>query len=1028
MQDLTILHISDLHMEEKKQVDIRIVLNALFADLEKLKAEEGLKIDFVCFTGDLIKAGEDADSQLSLALNKFIDPLLELLKLNYSQFFIIPGNHDVDRKKVDSILEGGLQLHLSSRDKVNAFLDHELASMHIARLDAFYQFRDIHFSGDAKKVGLALIHKRQHGNARIGFACLDSAWRSSGDKDKLQLIVGERQVDLAFESLTDCDVKIALLHHPLSWLAEHDQRAVRDVLWKFDVVLTGHEHDLEEHEMIVDGNTTMYCACGSLFSGRGPFNGYSIIRTSALSKTGTIFAREYFDGRRRAFGAAERLFEQGKKDFSLKQGNSTIDRVRQYTNCLSERMGEYIGETLMSQMVDDTAPKGIDGVYIPPSLSTTSEYTKERMQGDDSTRNLDNILSHKKNFVFIGKKEIGKTTMLHYIALKQVRNYSTGEAAPFLIDAGQFGKSKAPIIHAMMNYVHEASKKKFHLGQNEMEQMLSEGVCMLLFDNVEVYNSGQVKIIKEFVEKYPNNQFVFVVNENIFNAIEVDEIPNLGCKVDTWYIQTFDRQHVRALITKWFDGHEISVNDMLETTMQYLTRVGLPRTPLIVSMFLAIYKRDQDYVPVNESSVMERFMEMVLEKLAPSETKVGTFDYRSKEKFLSELSWFMISKKQYPLPYDEFLDFTRSYFKIRGHSLSRSHFESLFFEKKVLVVNDGLVYFRYRSMLEYHVALKAIKDGEVLKYVLSDEQIFNSGGIIGFITGLERGRHDILTRLEECLFPLIREHINRLSELDNYNLGLDFTVDVAELAEQLDQHTLSESERDEAFDVPDRFQDFEEQNVALDGQELDDFQKLFNLTLIYGRVLRNSEDYLIETKSRALRAFCLALCVSWAEMKVRLAELFTADVVDLGDKSDDVFTSELIKIVLPIVIQNIASEAVGTPMLEETISACIPIELNVLDFMVVSLYSDLKMQNHLSVVDDYIVREESKDLLRILSFKLIYSYRTKSLEPRQRRRLAETIANCLVKLNGLKENMRGRVIHDIQNRLQHESLLQHYLG
>src|SRR5215471_12437383 len=81
---------------------------------------------------------------------------------------------------------------------------------------------------------------------RIGFACLNSAWRATGepkDVDKGNLVLGERAIDQAIEKLKDSDIKIAVFHHPMVWLQDADQAAVESRLHaEFDILTFGHLH------------------------------------------------------------------------------------------------------------------------------------------------------------------------------------------------------------------------------------------------------------------------------------------------------------------------------------------------------------------------------------------------------------------------------------------------------------------------------------------------------------------------------------------------------------------------------------------------------------------------------------------------------------------------------------------------------------------------------------------------------------------------------------------------------------------
>ncbi|KJU82365.1 phosphohydrolase, partial [Candidatus Magnetobacterium bavaricum] len=94
MSEVTILHVSDLHMESKHITDIRIILDALYADLEKLRGESVVP-DIVVFTGDLVNAGSNAD-EFGFAESDFITQLMGTLGLSTDRFFFVPGNHDID--------------------------------------------------------------------------------------------------------------------------------------------------------------------------------------------------------------------------------------------------------------------------------------------------------------------------------------------------------------------------------------------------------------------------------------------------------------------------------------------------------------------------------------------------------------------------------------------------------------------------------------------------------------------------------------------------------------------------------------------------------------------------------------------------------------------------------------------------------------------------------------------------------------------------------------------------------------------
>ena len=83
MKKIGILHISDVHINASSILEIASLVKKLIIDIEKVKDENNLQINLICFAGDLIEKGEDAlkdEMQIRLAEEHFIQPLLDLLR------------------------------------------------------------------------------------------------------------------------------------------------------------------------------------------------------------------------------------------------------------------------------------------------------------------------------------------------------------------------------------------------------------------------------------------------------------------------------------------------------------------------------------------------------------------------------------------------------------------------------------------------------------------------------------------------------------------------------------------------------------------------------------------------------------------------------------------------------------------------------------------------------------------------------------------------------------------------------------
>ena len=196
MKKLTILHVSDFHFEACAKDEIKNIVSKLLDDIKKVQTEKDIFIDLVCFTGDLIRCGEQAqcgENQWELAMNMVIRPILNGLRLPDDRFVIAPGNHEIDKTKIVLGLEKGLQVRTIEEISENVRNFHE---SYKARLAYFYDIIKKSLPMACVK-DLGYSYRIQLNGLKVGIACVDSAWRSSGKGavEKGQLYIGREQID-----------------------------------------------------------------------------------------------------------------------------------------------------------------------------------------------------------------------------------------------------------------------------------------------------------------------------------------------------------------------------------------------------------------------------------------------------------------------------------------------------------------------------------------------------------------------------------------------------------------------------------------------------------------------------------------------------------------------------------------------------------------------------------------------------------------------------------------------------------------
>lgn len=117
-------------------------------------------------------------------------------------------------------------------------------------------------------------------------------------------------------------------------------------------------------------------------------------------------------------------------------------------------------------------------------------------------------------------------------------------------------------------------------------------------------------------------------------------------------------------------------------------------------------------------------------------------------------------------------------------------------------------------------------------------------------------------------------------------------------------------------------------------------------------------------------------------------------------------TLDFSKMILPIAIQNLICENVGTPKLEAAINELIqqkkdkPFE----KFMLTFLKCDLNIVNLRTLLEKYIKNEKSKDILKIVLMKLTFYYRSRffGIDVQKDNDLLYLITEISLKLNPQK--------------------------
>lgn len=358
-QHFTWLHLSDWH-QGLPDFDRSVLLKRMLDDIsDRRKHDPRLEnIDLVIFSGDIAYSGQQ--TEYTAAQNDLIEPIKRLLDKDTS-FIFAPGNHDLDRKKIADIPSEWDKVILSRdserQKKIGDLLyDKKKVGMVLAPFDNFYSFsadndcryseRDLVYSKTFKKgqvtVGIATIN--------TAICCDRNVLRPKSAKDDGQswdygtLSISERQIRDAINRIANSQIRILVMHHPISWMHESEQAILEQLIASnFDLVLYGHEHLPRFNSVSGNFGEIKFVPAGSAYAARlagdprytNAFN-FGVVDTK--TGEGAIHHRRWLE-ERDEWDCDERYWPEGTARFLAKR--DLLPQCRKYVYEAQKRYKKF---------------------------------------------------------------------------------------------------------------------------------------------------------------------------------------------------------------------------------------------------------------------------------------------------------------------------------------------------------------------------------------------------------------------------------------------------------------------------------------------------------------------------------------------------------------------------------------------------------------------------------------------------------------------------------------------------------------
>lgn len=830
MPTVRIAHLSDLHASKDNRAALPI-LRAAIEDLAEAHRERA--IDIVTFSGDLARKGLPSDYEA--AHDGLIEPLREALELDLDRLILVPGNHDVDRDKIDPYQEDGLRGRLSDAGKVADLIgDPKMLASATHRLDAWNEYYDMlaDGQGDVQATPLGTTRQIQLDGATVGIASLNTAWRSVDDEDKQRLMLGEPQYQLALEQIAACDLRIVVMHHPLTWLAPFDADAARGAFEGMrTLVLSGHEHQPDPTSELSLRGGAIYSRAGCLYENPKSLNGFTLIDVDLTEGIVDFRLRTWYEARK-AFDQATHLAKKGRREFAWVE-RSNLPAKAVYTSVLDALASRAIDLCALTAGNSELEAPTPDDILVEPRLwpaphkeiaaARSVEGTTEPVPSDPLA-----VLDKTRVLVVVGEPEAGVSSTLVWVLSRHFAGRGTHTPVSLAYD-GSFKQKK---------FEGETRHELRSVGQ-PVAGNAELPPCIFAFDDVK--RDAGLEQLAKYISSQEHHLFVLGCHRDDYEGLQ-RELTRQAVEFDTLHIGPLGRSQVRSLIEK-YGGSSGDV----ERIFALIVQQHLPRSPLIIAALIVVLREDQDPSSFNPSALLNACVGVLLRMDDGSGGGKQRMDVRQREHLLSWLAGEMARDQVTRLPPRQVHEILAQYFRDRGLAewLAPGDVVRSLLARHILVQDGNGIGFRHGTLMDLFVGKRINEDPGFATEVLADPLSYEKA--LGHAAGLRRDDLQLLTSIRNGgttfvgelpddlsvdLFDLVKDRQGWSDEDPDLD---DLKVMIGHREDEADE--VDEADRDKALD---RLYDDVEYHEDTD-EPPERLQTLAPYVSLLSEVLRNSE-------------------------------------------------------------------------------------------------------------------------------------------------------------------------------------------
>ncbi len=1011
---IRIIHVSDLHYSKDSSGQFNTKLMKPF--IKSLKElNEAKKIDILCISGDLIDKGGLGFSSLEEALKRvkvaFLDVIEKELGLERSQIILCIGNHDVNTEKDEDYGDIGVATKLNSADEVAKLIEKNMNQFQpgLLRVEEFKTFEKQYYENTkgVTVTNFETLHELKIDRNVIGITVLNSAWRYYDSDEKI--IIGTDQLTRAINKQNSCDIKILLSHYSFSNLRDFEKKDLENTAAEqYQIQLFGHTHSQDVYLKrkptagIFFSDTSRGLNRANIGSSDTDYkNGFSIIDLDIEHLEISFSSKVYSKQRNEYVLDTDLLGDAGVAYFEL-QTNDNFSLLHKISDRICEQSSYQMDTHILSYGMETIAPQNFNDIFVEPRFTdkkNTNPDEEKVVYLKEITDNTDH------NFIVLGLKETGKTVLLDYLTKFYSESIHRNQIIPILIDFTQL-----PSSHKIETCISQT----LGISIRAVPEFAKQNRIVLLFDNFEGNNIYLIKKIEEFLTQYPNTRFIATVQIDISGKIPLNLLnSSLYSNSTILELKYFNSKQITDLTNKWYSKSAFpNIENKKKKILKLINSFELPRTPLLISMFLWIFETQEDYQPVNQATMLETFIEKMFKKHDFEQTLYSEFDFKNKESLLTEiaLNMYKNGNDNYSMSKADLLRFIVEYLKQRDFDFNAEKILNEFIDIRLFDVDsdniESTVRFRFNCFFQYFL-MKNLDKKEFMDHVLENENYLYFYNELNLYSGLKRNKTDLL---DEAISRMDHYFSDLQKQVDEKHISFDsfFETDTS-LSEQLgkekkelllEEHKAEINKDIEIIDDKFYEESKRENKIAKKDMNLSPFQKMELSLVIAANILRNTEE--LPDPNKKYESFCEVLRCSL--IYVTLYKQLFLDHIKKNEKEFDEEKqkeSKMILSFLPMINEAFLEEQLGTAKLNPVIKKHISGILTKKDvsqlekFSTVFLYSDFRGTDYLKIIKLYLAEIKGNYIRDMTLFKLVSYYYLRSDSKQSDKELEKLIGSLV---------------------------------